>query len=582
VVEAMNAPPQTNMNGKIKKSNKGEMPSKRSQGSNGKVNWTAVRLSTKGMASSDVGKIKWSLKVLQEIETGSAEEALGHLREYYNRLVEPDKESFCKHLGLSVAEAEAILSGAIPSASETAAETVVPNNTQAPEVSPGLGIEPTTENGEGTKASDNESATNSHNQPAATQPAPTPGSQPSSSKRKKRPSTSSDKKVQSAEPGAKEPRRHTPKGDATNATPIPSSDVPSNGAYEDHPSAAIFPLMDSDDLQGLADDILKNGLREKIVLLEQKILDGRNRYRACQIAGVEAKFMVFEGHDPTAFVLSKNIHRRNITKSQRAAIAADLLPLIENEARRKNTKSVSASDGQAASPQKTDVEKIPPAEASEQKSPQPTEESESQKSRDVAAKALDVNPRYVSYAKLIKNEAPDLHEQVKQGTITLTQAKKALAKRIAGKHSDPKAGKKVDPQPFTVIFWDQSAGDAPIPEILKDKTLASAVFFHLTAQPKFALGCKSKDGFCDAALFVVPVEASQPEDEHGGLVLHKPSCLFLVARTYGEVPKPETVPGQVIKGGAVEAWKMIEKMWPQAPCLIWNGNGTPPQGWQIT
>jgi len=44
-------------------------------------------------------------------------------------------------------------------------------------------------------------------------------------------------------------------------------------------------------------DIKENGLVEFIVLHEGKILDGRNRYNACNDAGVEPKFVEYEGED---------------------------------------------------------------------------------------------------------------------------------------------------------------------------------------------------------------------------------------------------------------------------------------------
>ncbi len=67
-------------------------------------------------------------------------------------------------------------------------------------------------------------------------------------------------------------------------------------------------------------DIREHGLREPITLHpDGSILDGRNRYRACQKAGVEPRFRTVKD-DLLAFVISENIRRRHLQKAQGAAI----------------------------------------------------------------------------------------------------------------------------------------------------------------------------------------------------------------------------------------------------------------------
>jgi len=51
---------------------------------------------------------------------------------------------------------------------------------------------------------------------------------------------------------------------------------------EYHQIANIFPMMGEEELLVLADDIMENGfgLHQPIVVYEERILDGRNQYRA--------------------------------------------------------------------------------------------------------------------------------------------------------------------------------------------------------------------------------------------------------------------------------------------------------------
>jgi hypothetical protein len=100
-----------------------------------------------------------------------------------------------------------------------------------------------------------------------------------------------------------------------------------------HPLAALFPELSEEELMQLASDIKERGQLEPIVLYKGSILDGRNRYRACQIAGVKPRTEEFNAkatkRSPEEFVLSRNLRRRHLSVGQRAAIALDWSEHIE-------------------------------------------------------------------------------------------------------------------------------------------------------------------------------------------------------------------------------------------------------------
>lgn len=101
-----------------------------------------------------------------------------------------------------------------------------------------------------------------------------------------------------------------------------------------HPYADQFPMLPQAELEELAQSIRDSGLRQPIVVtVDGLILDGRNRFRACRMAGVEPETVVYEGADLAEYVLDANITRRNMTTGQRAMATALVL---EADGRRAN------------------------------------------------------------------------------------------------------------------------------------------------------------------------------------------------------------------------------------------------------
>jgi|ERR1700722_466730 len=172
--------------------------------------------------------------------------------------------------------------------------------------------------------------------------------------------------------------------------------------YEFHPVADIFPMLNDDELKALAEDIKAKGLTEPITLYEGKVLDGRNRYRACELAEVVPHFIEYEGDDVLGFVVSKNLRRRHLSESQRAQIAAEIANMPQGF----------RSDQPSANLQK--VTSVPKA-----------------------AELMNVSTRSVATAKTIKD--PDLKAAVKTGKTSVSAAAKSQKARVTTKKSGLKA-----------------------------------------------------------------------------------------------------------------------------------------------
>ena len=183
-----------------------------------------------------------------------------------------------------------------------------------------------------------------------------------------------------------------------------------------HPAADLFPMFGDDEFQSLVNDIKENGLLDPIYLFDGKILDGRNRYKACTVAGVEPKTVTWvdRGSGPISWVLSKNFQRRDMTKSQKAAVAVEAEALFAIEAKERM-----AAAGASAAPGR-------PADKGDQK----VDQVRAPQSLDQAGDLLGVNRQYVSDAKKLRETAPETYEKVKAGTVTIQEAKREQ-KRVA-------------------------------------------------------------------------------------------------------------------------------------------------------
>lgn len=170
---------------------------------------------------------------------------------------------------------------------------------------------------------------------------------------------------------------------------------------EHHNYANLFPMMPDSELAHIIEDMKANGYDESmpVIIYDGKILDGRNRFKAAKIAGIEPKFIEFEGTDPLAYVIRHNLHRRHLNESQRAVVASRLATMqrggdrpSEND---NNFESANLRNGIT----------------------QPE-----------AAEMLNVSRRTIQTIKAVEREAPQLIPLIEAGNITANEAIKEIKK----------------------------------------------------------------------------------------------------------------------------------------------------------
>lgn len=167
---------------------------------------------------------------------------------------------------------------------------------------------------------------------------------------------------------------------------------------QNHPVANLFPMMSDEELQELAQDIRENGLLEPIEIYDGMVLDGRNRLAASKIAKVEPRFHHLNGEIKSAihYVASKNLHRRHLTVAQRAKIGVEMIPLLAEEAEKRQIAQLKHGDQKPVRSKSTEREG---------------------KAVNNAAELVGVGATTVYEAKAVKEANPSLYEQIGQPEV---------------------------------------------------------------------------------------------------------------------------------------------------------------------
>lgn len=170
----------------------------------------------------------------------------------------------------------------------------------------------------------------------------------------------------------------------------------------------IFPEASQEDFDRLVQDIDQNGYDHKfpIVLMGMEILDGWNRYRACEKLGIQAPKVMFTGSDSEAIAyMMRTNKRRNLNKGQWATIAVE-------------AEDIMRSFAAEAKLRQTLGKKLPKVET-----------ADANKTATKAAELFNTNRTYINQAAKVKAEAPEAFEKVKAGKMRLQDAVKEVARK---------------------------------------------------------------------------------------------------------------------------------------------------------
>jgi len=207
---------------------------------------------------------------------------------------------------------------------------------------------------------------------------------------------------------------------------------------QNHPVADLFPMLADDELRELAADIKTRGLLQPIVKDQQgRILDGRNRLAACKLAGVKPEFVTYSGDDADGYALAVNIQRRNLSKGQRAMIAAQAQRVTRNVSLR-GTADVTGLSRERIRLGSVVLEFAPDLTDNVVSGVMPLDEAY----RIAQERKREAESDTAKLASL-RNAYPELADRVTEGELTLNGALAEMRERQAGRQRDIEQGRRM-------------------------------------------------------------------------------------------------------------------------------------------
>lgn len=390
-----------------------------------------------------------------------------------------------------------------------------------------------------------------------------------------------------------------------------------------HPAANAFPMMDHERFAELKEHIRVHGLYQPIVLLDGKILDGRNRYKAIkELAdeGIEIKYKPqnYTGNTPYCSVWGLNAQRRDLIKEQRAAIFVRMEPEIETELR-----AIGAEVEKEANEKRSEAAKERPRKSDGTLASAPSnrggtgskktkKNSPKRGTAGKLAKKSGLNRSALERQRNLRKNNPKLADDVADGKTKPTEARRQLKKE--------QVSKKVEALPknkYRIIYADppwkynDERGGLGSSEGQKTDRASSAALDHyptMTNAEISALDVKSLAAndcvlLCWATFPLVPEQLEVVKawgfkyktsfiwDKTRGSFghYHKAEAEALLVCTRGScTPDAEKRENQIQRfpraehSRKPEEWrKLIDRQWTIGPRIELFRRGDAPKGWDI-
>lgn len=163
----------------------------------------------------------------------------------------------------------------------------------------------------------------------------------------------------------------------------------------------LIPPLTDDEYNGLRDSILQDGCRDALVLWDDVLIDGHNRYEICTKHGIpfDTVQMNFSSRDEVIrWIILNQFGRRNLPAYERARLALRLKPVIAKQAKQNQVRTTENRVCQISDKQEIDTKKE-------------------------LAKAAGVSHDTIAKVEKIEAKAtPEVKEMLRSGNMSINQA----------------------------------------------------------------------------------------------------------------------------------------------------------------
>jgi protein gp37 len=217
-----------------------------------------------------------------------------------------------------------------------------------------------------------------------------------------------------------------------------------------HPTAARFPAIPAEEFAELVEDVRLHKLRYPIMLTADSttIVDGINRARACEEAGVKPRYRNLPKHyseaDVIDYIIGANLRRRDLDRGRKAALIVDIEGDREYAAAKERLRQGQKQGGRG-------------------KKKTPRRDRRDGETRAKLAKKGNVSRSTINQAIAVKTYSPALYAKVHSGEITLNEAYKQVRR---AKRANPAAQeqKSISKHFVTVVTHAGAMKDYPLPK----------------------------------------------------------------------------------------------------------------------